>query len=217
MYGEKVIAKLTGALAVTAVLAACTAPPIRSSFSGAPGRLASGDVALTAAAAIGLMDHVDPVGVGELDGAYAFSDSVAVEGGATGGVGDGWGYTGGWAGVRMTLPTQRKDRLGVVWDTEVGVGAGAIFEPDTYYAGGYGGFGLAQRWTRFALFGRLRVQAASGGDTATCLWSSLAIGGELGLSERIHLFATFGESLYLAEEDDYGFVPTLEIGLTARL
>lgn len=207
---------LLGCAVLWVMLTGCLAPPVRPIMSGAPGRRQTGQHEVAAAAAFASLNHEEPVVLGSIEGAYAPTDQTAVELGITGGGYEGGGFTGGFTGLRLTLPTERRSRRGFYWDMEIGLGGGGIFDSDTHYLGGYGGFGISERWNVFTLFSRIRIQAATGRNIDTCLWNTLAVGGEFSIGRHTGIFTSVAESIHYSG-DDYGFTTAFELGLAVRI
>lgn len=200
------------------VLCACGySPPVRTPSYGAPGRLREGQIELAAGAA-GIFstdpdaDRVaDPFAGGPRIG-YGVRDWAAVE---AGGEFSRLGWALGFLGGRFTRAPRRDEDLHGALDLEVGVGAGAGGEPicpespcsatsfrdptpwhRRLALGAYLGGGAAYHIHFFALWTRVRVQAAAADRSPSTLWYAVHGGIQFRVAERIDLHAGVGYGGY---------------------
>lgn len=194
---------LAPALLALAALPACAAysPPVHLVDHGAPGRLRQGDLevggGMTAVSAY-------PFAGGGYVG-YGVRDWAAVEGGVEG--------SGGWVmvrgGGRLTHAPRREHKFHPAFDGEFGVGFGAGGECSRYNTrdgvvcdgrpwhqrpafGAYAGGGAGYHLSFFALYARVRAQAAVADHLPGTFHGSAHGGVQFRIARLVDLYASVG-------------------------
>lgn len=151
------------------------APPVHTGSLGAPGRLREGD--LEAGGSVSLFQ------VGGPNVAYAASDVVAIEGGGEF-LRDGW--SGGYAGTRLTWNGRRRDGRrglgnGPALDGAIGFGLGVADSTSgssRVYGGPYGDLGASYHEEWIAPYVHFSVQGSFGPTFPTTFWHGEQVGLE---------------------------------------
>ncbi|HEX9103381.1 MAG TPA: hypothetical protein VF997_14315 [Polyangia bacterium] len=183
------------------------APPIRAVQYGAPARLEEGRVEIGATAGGTFVpDDISPhLGVG-------IRDWVALEVGGNFLAGAGnqaWAL--GFVGPRFSYAPHRQERIHLISDLELGVGAGVggvrdgngprsqscsacdgLSGLDRVAGGGYVGFGVGAQIAWFSLYGRARLEASTATNVPATVWPSGSVGAEFNLRKRAAITVAAG-------------------------
>jgi len=214
------------------ILAGCTAtyaPPLQSTHSGAPGRVAQGDV-VVGGSILGAAEALPPLAGGPTI-AYGVRDDLAVESGGNINLGE-WGI--GWAGLRYTHAPRRhaKNHLALDLHGAGGVGWGGLLRGNAdedeggdgrragerVSGGGAVGAGIAGHFSFFAVYARARGQLTSATNVPATAWGDAGVGVQFRLARAVDLYAQTVSLGYRNRAEGFRWlVPLYSVGLAIRI
>jgi hypothetical protein len=147
---------------------------------------------------------------------------------------DKWGM--GFVGPRFSWAPNRRNRVHLIADLELGVGAGlggVLHDNDAPSKncmdcdgrpsldrvawGGYQGAGVGVQIGWFSIYGRGRLEESTATHVPTTLWPSLSLGVEVNLLKRAAITLAGGTIAYSNASDRVGQLWFYQVGLTLFL